>query len=238
VHPDYALKGRLVRQSGEVIEFSDASYHHRPVYQHQPFYERLWSQPVGRARPDDAAQALTRRLRDDLRQALPDYMVPAAFTLLADLPYLPNGKVDRQRLPVPEASRLTSAVAYVAPQSEIEQKIAAVWQALLPVEHVGIHDNFFDLGGNSLLMIQAYNQLTQIFSQDLLMVDLFKYSTVSMLAEHFSQAQQGSPDQPAGMAEPAEKQVLTQAQVATRKTATSRQRDLRRSHRNRLAGGN
>ena len=238
VHPDYALKGRLVRQSGEVIEFSDASYHHRPVYQHQPFYERLWSQPVGRARPDDAAQALIRRLRDDLRQALPDYMVPAAFTLLADLPYLPNGKVDRQRLPVPEASRLTSAVAYVAPQSEIEQKIAAVWQALLPVEHVGIHDNFFDLGGNSLLMIQAYNQLTQIFSQDLLMVDLFKYSTVSMLAEHFSQAQQGSPDQPTGMAEPAEKQVLTQAQVATRKTATSRQRDLRRSHRNRLAGGN
>ncbi|WP_200215665.1 non-ribosomal peptide synthetase [Micromonospora coerulea] len=91
-------------------------------------------------------------LRDELRRELPDYMVPAALVVLSELPRTPNGKIDRAVLPAPETGRDQVDTPLVAPRTEAERTLAAVWAQVLnlPVEQIGVHDNFFDLGGDSL----------------------------------------------------------------------------------------
>ncbi|MBW4563379.1 MAG: amino acid adenylation domain-containing protein [Mojavia pulchra JT2-VF2] len=126
-------------------------------------------------------------LRSFLKEKLPDYMVPSSFVFLDALPQTPNGKVDRKGLPAPEALRSQLDSSYVAPQTEIEQAIASVWQRVLQVEKVGLHDNFFDLGGHSLRMAQVHGQLRDVLQQDISMVELFQYPTISSLAKHLSQ---------------------------------------------------
>jgi acyl carrier protein len=84
-------------------------------------------------------------------------------------------------------------MAYTAPQSEAERAIAAIWQAVLKVKQVGIHDNFFELGGNSLLIAQAHHRLREELKCDLSLVDMFKYPTVSALAQHISRKQSETP---------------------------------------------
>ncbi|MGE7450413.1 amino acid adenylation domain-containing protein, partial [Pseudomonas qingdaonensis] len=110
--------------------------------------------------PDDEAQ---KRLRNDLREhlkaALPDYMVPAHLMYLQALPLTANGKLDRKALPEPDASQLQQA--YVAPQSELEQRIAAIWAGVLKLEKVGLTDNFFELGGDSIISIQVVSRARQ-----------------------------------------------------------------------------
>jgi len=93
--------------------------------------------------------ALRDSLREALKAGLPDYMVPAHLLLLDKLPVTPNGKLDRKALPQPDASQLQGE--YIAPQSELEQQIAAIWADVLKLEKVGLNDNFFELGGHSLL---------------------------------------------------------------------------------------
>ncbi|HET9185583.1 MAG TPA: amino acid adenylation domain-containing protein, partial [Solirubrobacterales bacterium] len=121
-----------------------------------------------------------------LRERLPDYMVPAAFVFLPALPLSPNGKVDARALPAPERVRPELAAAYAAPKSELERIIAAVWQEALGVETVGIHDNFFDLGGHSLLLAKVHARLKEVLERELSLVDLFKNPTVSSLAAALS----------------------------------------------------
>ena len=99
-------------------------------------------------------------LKDHLAVALPDYMVPAAYVALEALPLTPNGKLDRSALPDPDGSALVTSV-YEAPQGEVEQTLASIWLDLLAVERVGRHDNFFALGGHSLLVISLINRLRE-----------------------------------------------------------------------------
>ncbi len=94
-------------------------------------------------------------LREHLKPKLPDYMIPAAFVLLEKLPLTNNGKIDRKMLPVPEQQRPEIASTYVAPRTENEKKLAAVWSKVLRVEKIGVNDNFFELGGDSILSIQV-----------------------------------------------------------------------------------
>ncbi|WP_203228912.1 non-ribosomal peptide synthetase, partial [Lautropia dentalis] len=98
------------------------------------------------------------QLRDTLKESLPSYMVPVAFVQMEALPLTPNGKVDRKALPVPDVDALVTH-EYEAPQGEVEQRMALLWQELLGVERVGRNDNFFDLGGNSLLMVALLARL-------------------------------------------------------------------------------
>ncbi|TBR56738.1 non-ribosomal peptide synthetase [Westiellopsis prolifica IICB1] len=126
-------------------------------------------------------------LRNFLKQKLPNYMIPSEFILLEIFPLTPNGKVDRRRLLKLTGLHLKKENAYVAPQSEIEQAIADIWQAVLTVEKVGIYDNFFDLGGHSLLLVRVFNQLQQLQYQNLSMMDLFNYPTINSLARYLSQ---------------------------------------------------
>ena len=106
---------------------------------------------------EEQRSALRRHLREQLRASLPDYMVPAYLTWLDALPLTPNGKLDRKALPQPELG--VSQQGHVAPQSEVEQQVAAVWAQLLNVEKVGLNDNFFDLGGHSLLALSVLSRL-------------------------------------------------------------------------------
>ena len=96
----------------------------------------------------------TAQLRRFLADKLPDYMVPALFVALDSLPRNANGKVDRQRLPAPDLSRREAGGA-VAPLDPVEERLAAIWREVLGVERVGVHDSFFELGGDSILSIQA-----------------------------------------------------------------------------------
>jgi amino acid adenylation domain-containing protein len=129
----------------------------------------------------------TNELRRFLKQKLPDYMVPSGFIFLDSMPLTRNGKVDRERLPDPRSVVTDAGDSFVAPASELEQAIAAIWQETLGVERVSAYDNFFDLGGHSLLMVQVYTRLREILRTDLSIIDLFKYPTISSLAEYLSQ---------------------------------------------------
>lgn len=129
----------------------------------------------------------THELRNYLKGTLPDYMVPAVFVVLDAMPLLPNGKVNRSILQLPTDLRPTRAVSYEAPNSEMERAIATIWQELLKLEKVGINDNFFDLGGHSLLMVQLKQKLDSAFNKELSIIELFQHPTIHSLAKHLSQ---------------------------------------------------
>jgi len=130
-------------------------------------------------------------LRRFLQVTLPDYMVPSAFVTLEALPLTPNGKLDYRALPARERLRPELEVAYVAPKSEIEQDIATIWQEVLSLEKVGVQDNFFDLGGHSLLLAKVQSKLQAILQRDLPIVDLFEHPTINTLVRYVSQQQRG-----------------------------------------------
>jgi amino acid adenylation domain-containing protein len=140
--------------------------------------------------PDSDTAPLAHELRDYLKERLPEYMVPSAFVVLDALPLTPNGKVDRRALPVPDTFRPELAATYQAPQSDVEKTITQIWQAVLNLDKVGIHDNFFDLGGHSLLMLQVNNKLRTVLHRDVSVVALFQHPTIYSLAQYLSQQQQ------------------------------------------------
>lgn len=125
-------------------------------------------------------------LRQWLKTKLPDYMVPAAIVTLSALPLTPNGKLDRRRLPAPSGDRPTLSVAYTRPESEPEQTIVRIWQELLQLDTVGIHDSFFDLGGDSLGLMQLHHRLQAELSTSFELMDLFRYPSVHDFAEFLS----------------------------------------------------
>ena len=128
-------------------------------------------------------------VRTFLRAKLPEYMVPAAFVILEAMPLTASGKIDRRALPAPDARRPDLDVAFAVPAGELERQIAEVWQRVLRVSSVGLHDNFFDLGGNSLLLVQVYHHVRSLTPhRTWSMVDLFRYPTVHGLARFLGPA--------------------------------------------------
>ncbi|HEY9901851.1 MAG TPA: amino acid adenylation domain-containing protein, partial [Candidatus Sericytochromatia bacterium] len=132
-------------------------------------------------------------LRHFLLNKFPEYMVPSAFVLLKTLPLTPNGKVDRRALPAPEQTRPELEAVYAAPRTPIEQQLAEIWAKLLGLEKVGIHDNFFDLGGHSLLITQLLAKVRDIFKVNLSLRSLFELPTVANVAEKIATAQRTEP---------------------------------------------
>ena len=129
-------------------------------------------------------------LRQYLKKLLPNYMIPRIFTFLDILPLLPNGKIDRRALPALDNQRPELTATFKPPQSETEQQIGKLWQEVLHLDKVGINDNFFDLGGNSLLMLQVNNKLRAILQRDISVVTMFQNPTIYSLAEYLNQKQQ------------------------------------------------
>ena len=145
--------------------------------------------------PRPGATLTLGELGGSLRAHLPEHMVPSAFVVLDDLPLTPGGKVDRRALPAPEARALRPDAAFAEPQTEIEQVVARIWREVLRRDRVGLDDNFFDLGGHSLLLIQVSARLTEAFGREIPVVDMFRHTTVSALAAYLAQA--GRDDAPA-----------------------------------------
>jgi hypothetical protein len=134
-----------------------------------------------------AGEVEAEALRAHLRQSLPEYMVPAAFVIMHALPLTPNGKLDRKALPAPEFAGTADALP---PRNALEQKVAEVWREVLGVPAAGVTDNFFDLGGTSLLLYRVFSSLREIRS-GLKMVDLFRHTTVEALAAFLGEGEQG-----------------------------------------------
>ncbi|MBD2813407.1 amino acid adenylation domain-containing protein, partial [Xenorhabdus sp. Flor] len=130
------------------------------------------------AEPDDE---LVNHLRTDLSAHLPDYMVPAAFVCLDAFPLTPNGKLDRRALPSPD-EKAFARQAYEAPQGETENALAAIWREILGIEAISRHDNFFALGGHSLLVVRVMNRLAAL-GIELPLPVLFSTPSLAALAE-------------------------------------------------------
>jgi amino acid adenylation domain-containing protein len=124
-------------------------------------------------------------LRRHLADRLPDYMIPAAFVRLAALPSTPNGKLDYAALPeADDGLRPDLAAGYVAPQTELEQAITLAWQDVLGLGQVGARDNFFDLGGDSLLLAQLQGKLQAVVRKEIPMVEMFRHPTIDALVRY------------------------------------------------------
>lgn len=120
-------------------------------------------------------------LRDFLKQTLPHYMIPAAFVTLDALPLTPNGKVNRKALPAPELDRPNLEAAYVAPTTPAEQTLASIWSEVLGIEKIGVHDNYFSLGGASIQGLQVIAKANAA-GLSLTPEMLFEYQTIAELA--------------------------------------------------------
>jgi len=137
-----------------------------------------------------------RELRSLLKQHLPDYMLPSAFVALDRLPLTRNGKVDRAALPAPDFEHQLKE-AFVPPRTEWELRLAQLWRELLRVERVGVDDNFFALGGNSLMIVRLISQINQRHQLSLGVAELFRNPTVGQLARLIDAQQPRSKRQPA-----------------------------------------
>jgi amino acid adenylation domain-containing protein len=124
-------------------------------------------------------------LRDYLNQKLPNYFIPSAYVGLDTFPLTPNGKIDRKALPIPEYKLLTDD-NFVAPVTPIETVLANIWSQVLGLERVSVNDNFFDLGGHSLLMSQVINKVSKLLQQQLSILELFQYPTIFTLSQYLS----------------------------------------------------
>ncbi|MFZ0962499.1 MAG: amino acid adenylation domain-containing protein [Terriglobia bacterium] len=202
----------FLRREKDARERADSVFH----FPGEPSSPKPWSAYANNPLRGMSAGKLVPQLRGLLEKKLPEYMVPSAFTLLDAFPLTPNGKVDRKALQLSGANPVAEpSSVYVAPDNETEQKIAAIWQDVLGIAKVGRNDNFFDLGGHSLLLMKVQSQLQQAFSDEITMVDLFQYTTVRALGQYL-----------AGQADSRESERVP-ARGEVRKEVIRRHRELR-----------
>jgi amino acid adenylation domain-containing protein len=129
------------------------------------------------------------KLRSDLQSILPGYMVPAHFVFLDHLPLTTNGKIDRCALPPASTRRSSMEQSFRAPENKLELEIARVWQEILSLDRVGIDDNFFDLGGNSLRLAEVHSRLQKMIGSTFSITDLFAHTTVRQVAALLTRAE-------------------------------------------------
>jgi amino acid adenylation domain-containing protein len=122
-------------------------------------------------------------LRTFLKTRLPDYLVPSALMIMDEFALTPNGKIDRERLPVPDGARPESQISFLAPRNFREVQLTQIWERLLGIQRIGVRDNFFDLGGHSLLAVHVVNEVEKIFGSCIKVPDLFKAPTIEQLAQ-------------------------------------------------------
>ncbi len=149
------------------------------------------------------------RLREWTAGRLPEHMVPAHFMTVDEFPLTPNRKVDRKALPAPsQAVQRERTEVFVAPENEVERKIAEIWSRVLGVPQIGAKDNFFALGGHSLLAVQAHREIKQALNTTRLSItDIFRFPTLSALAAHLDDKPKDSPQAAAESAERAQQRA-------------------------------
>jgi len=149
------------------------------VREDQPGNKQL----VGYVVPLEGSSPTAEDLRQSLKQKLPEYMAPAHFVFLDSIPLTTNGKVDRKALPAPSYGDVSAGGEFAAPRTETEKALAEIWTKLLKVERIGIHDDFFDFGGHSLMAMRAVSQIEEIFGVNLTLAGLLEAPTIAQLAE-------------------------------------------------------
>jgi hypothetical protein len=132
-------------------------------------------------------------LKDFLKERLPDYMVPAAFVFVDAFPVTPAGKVDRRRLSLLRETRPIE-VPYVPPDGDLEARIAAIWKDVLQIDQVGADDNFFDIGGSSLLIARVHAKVNEIAPEGVSILDLFQCSTIRTVAARIARNASNRPE--------------------------------------------
>jgi amino acid adenylation domain-containing protein len=180
----------------ELGEIENALSHHPSVAQaaalareDRPGDVRL----VGYAAMHAGQGATDADLRGHLKKTLPDYMVPQVFVRLDRMPLLPNGKIDRKKLPAPLASDRTAEDTFVAPRTPLEHTLATLWEEVLAVGRVGVHDDFFALGGHSLLASQVIARLRRDHGVEISFRKMFEAPTIDKLASSLEGAPAASP---------------------------------------------
>ncbi|WP_241233491.1 MupA/Atu3671 family FMN-dependent luciferase-like monooxygenase [Altericroceibacterium xinjiangense] len=152
-------------------------------------------------------------LRAHLRAQLPEFMVPGSFVFLDALPRTPNGKIDRKALPDPDTIPAQKPETRSAtPSTEAEAAIQAIWCDLLKLPSVGLNDNFFDIGGHSLLAIQVHRRLAAVMPQPVALTDIFRFPTVSALGAHLASGL----DEPAAAREGQDRALARRAAIQRR----------------------
>ncbi|MEO0351990.1 MAG: SagB family peptide dehydrogenase, partial [Cyanobacteria bacterium P01_A01_bin.15] len=170
------------------------SEHHHPLHGLVGgAIDPAWSQQWMAVSSSPGNVSITDTLRKHLSATLPSYMVPTRYQLLEAIPLTANGKVDRRALPMP---MLGSTADYVAPTTPVETTIVELWQTLLETEKIGLNDNFFEAGGNSLTAMQLLSQLQQAFSTELTIAQLFNALTPALQAQMVLEAQESSSTSP------------------------------------------
>ena len=142
-------------------------------------WERYGNNPLA----SQLGKQLIPQLREYLGQRLPEYMVPSGFVVLSQLPLTPNGKLDRKALPAPDHASIVST-EFMAPQTETEKVLAEIWSEVLGIKQVGIHDNFFDLGGHSLMATQVVSRIQKAFDIEFPLRKVFESSTVESISKY------------------------------------------------------
>jgi amino acid adenylation domain-containing protein len=137
---------------------------------------------------DSLSATLIDKLRNHLKQSLPDYMIPSFFVPLESFPLTPNGKIDRKALPEPDFSKKQKV--YAMPQNEVQEKLAKIWQEVLKVDRVGIHDNFFELGGHSLMAVRLISKINNVYQQNLSVSKVFECPSIVEFESEMVNAEQ------------------------------------------------
>jgi amino acid adenylation domain-containing protein len=133
----------------------------------------------------EKASLTSEALRNFLHDLLPSYMIPSFFVFLDKFPLNPNGKIDRKALPEPNLSELISSRGYVAPRDKVEKQLTEVWEKVLGVQPIGVFDDFFSLGGHSLLGARMFIHLEKLFDTKVPLYVLYQRTTIAHLAEVF-----------------------------------------------------
>jgi acyl-coenzyme A synthetase/AMP-(fatty) acid ligase len=131
---------------------------------------------------DQENPATTPALRRALAEQLPDYMLPVAFVPLDTLPLTANGKLDRRGLPAPDFARPELDSGYVAPRTMVEEQLSGVWRELLGLEQIGIHDNFFEMGGHSLMIARLAGVINERLGSNLMIGEVYRSPTIAEMA--------------------------------------------------------
>jgi amino acid adenylation domain-containing protein/thioester reductase-like protein len=166
----------------------------KPVKKLHPDLNQPWSAYANNPLKTKIHQDLIGRVRTDLSQKLPLYMLPSAFVVLDSFPLTPNGKVDRRALPAPTSDRPLLSIPYVAPRTSLEQELAKIWSKVLEIDVVGINDQFFELGGDSLRLIQLTSQIEAAYSFPISISDFFANPTITGLVEEIQRSHQLNKD--------------------------------------------
>lgn len=150
------------------------------------------SRLVGYIVPRDEKRVNVQDLRDFLNDRLPDYMVPSVWTVIDSFPMTSRGKVDRAALQAMARAAVPNESPGGVPGSDGERAISTVWEEVLGLHAIGLQDNFFDLGGHSLLLPKVLARVRELTSREISMVDLFRYPTVQSLAAYVAGEQEPS----------------------------------------------